>query len=194
MRRKKSRRLYRAAPETAAQQAKETYRELRKTLPELLVGYLAGQRWFGGKARQIRSTEIIDLVPLDSTRFETFVLLVHVDYAAGPGEKYLLPLICTREPTEESATTGLTVHSPERGIDLHLRNALADTEFLHSLIETFEQKAVFRGVEGEIHAEYERISRSLRRFHKCLATTANKGGTEQHLDYLWRSRDFEIFP
>jgi maltose alpha-D-glucosyltransferase/alpha-amylase len=137
----------------AAQQAKETYRELRKTLPELLVGYLAGQRWFGGKARQIRSTEIIDLVPLDSTRFETFVLLVHVDYAAGPGEKYLLPLICTREPTEESATTGLTVHSPERGIDLHLRNALADTEFLHSLIETFEQKAVFRGVEGEIHAE-----------------------------------------
>jgi len=137
----------------AAQRAKETYRELRKTLPGLLVGYLAEQRWFGGKARQIRSTEITDLVPLDNTRFETFVLLVHVEYAAGPGEKYLLPLICAREPTEESATTGLTVHSPERGIDLHLRNALTDTEFLHSLIETFEQKAVFRGVEGKIHAQ-----------------------------------------
>jgi maltose alpha-D-glucosyltransferase/alpha-amylase len=134
----------------AAQQAKETYHELRKTLPPLLPGYLADQRWFGGKARQIRSAEITELVPLGNTRLETFVLVVRVEYATGPGETYVLPLICTREPTEESATTDLKVYSPARGADLLLRNALTDEEFLRGVLDTIEQKAVFRGSEGEI--------------------------------------------
>ena len=135
----------------APQQAKETYHELRKTLPPVLASYLADQRWFGGKARQIRSTEIADLVPLGNARLETFVLLVRIDYANGPGETYVLPMICSPEPAAETAS--LTVYSPTRGSNLHLRNALADTEFLRSLLETIEQRAVFGGIEGEIHAE-----------------------------------------
>jgi maltose alpha-D-glucosyltransferase / alpha-amylase len=136
----------------ATHQAKQTYHDLRMTLPGLLAGYFADQRWFGGKARQIRSVEIADLVPLGSTRFETFVLLVRLEYMTGPGELYVLPLICTQEPTVGSAETGLKVHSSARGTDLHLRNALTDNEFLHSLLEMIEQKTVFRGLEGEIHA------------------------------------------
>ncbi len=137
---------------SAAQQAKETYHELRKTLPPLLPGYLADQRWFGGKARQIRSAEITDLIPLGNTRFEALVLLVRLEYATGPAETYVLPLICAQEPTKESAATGLKVHSLARGTNLHLRNALTDHEFLHSLLETIQQKAVFRGLEGKIRA------------------------------------------
>jgi maltose alpha-D-glucosyltransferase/alpha-amylase len=136
----------------APEQAKEAYHELRKTLPPLLAGYLAKQRWFGGKARQIRSTEITDLVPLANARWETFVLLVHLEYATGLGETYVLPLICTPEPTAESAATGLKVHSLALGTDLHLGNALTDHEFLHTLLETIEQKAAFRGSAGEIRA------------------------------------------
>src|SRR5882724_416448 len=122
------------------------------TLPPLLASYLAEQRWFGGKARQIRSVEITDLVPLGTTRFEVFVLLVRLDYATGPGETYVLPLICTWEPTEETAATDLKVHSLARGTDLHLRNALTDHEFLRGVLETIEQKTLFRGSEGEIRA------------------------------------------
>lgn len=145
----------------AAQQAKETYQELRKTLPPLLPAYLADQRWFGGKARQIRSTEITELVPLGNTRLETFVLVVRVEYATGPGETYVLPLICTRESTAESATTGLKVHSPARGADLLLRNALTDEEFLRGVLGTIEQKAVFRGSEGEIRTACTSVFRML---------------------------------
>src|SRR5713226_3957862 len=105
---------------SAAHQAKETYNDLRMTLPPLLASYLADQRWFGGKARQIRSAEITDLVPLGNTRLETFVLLVRLEYATGPGETYVLPLICTREPTVEGAATGLNVDSLARGADLYL--------------------------------------------------------------------------
>jgi len=46
---------------SASGQAKETFNELRMTLPPLLASYLVDQRWFGGKARQIRSVEIIDV-------------------------------------------------------------------------------------------------------------------------------------
>jgi len=122
-------------------------------LPALLSGYLSEQRWFGGKARQIRSVEIADLIPFGNTRFERFILLVRVAYMSGPGETYVLPLVCSREPMGESAATELKVYSAARAKDLHLRNALTDDEFLRSLLETIEQQAVIRGFEGEIHAE-----------------------------------------
>lgn len=136
----------------AAHQAKENFHELRMTLPPLLAGYLAEQRWFGGKARQIRSVEIIDLVPMGNVRFETFVLLVRLEYMSGPGEMYVLPLICTQERTAESTETGLKVHSSVLGTSLRLRNGLTDDEFLRSLLKMIEQNAVFRGFEGEIRA------------------------------------------
>src|SRR5258708_16566849 len=120
------------------------------TLPPLLASYLVDQRWFGGKARQIRSVEIIDLIPLGNPRVETFVLLVRLEYATGPGETYVLPVISAPEPTMEGGETGLNVHSLARGTDLYLRNALTDHEFLRGVLETIEQKAVFRGSEGEI--------------------------------------------
>ena len=132
----------------APHQAKETYHELRMALPPLLASYLADQRWFGGKARQIRSAEITDLVHFGDTRFETFLLLARIEYMTGPAETYVLPLICTQEPTAGSAETLLKVHSSARGSDLYLRNALTDEEFLHRLLEMIEQKARFRGLEG----------------------------------------------
>ena len=91
-------------------------------------------------------------VHFGDTRFETFLLLARIEYMTGPAETYVLPLICTQEPTAGSAETLLKVHSSARGSDLYLRNALTDEEFLHRLLEMIEQKARFRGLEGEIHA------------------------------------------
>lgn len=137
---------------SASPRAAETYHELRTALPPLLPGYLATQRWFGGKARQIHSAEIIDLVSFGNTPSESFVLLVRLAYAAGPGETYVLPLLCTQDPPAESSTANLKIYSPTRGTDLYLRNALTDEEFLHSLLDPIEQSAVFHGFLGEIHA------------------------------------------
>src|ERR1700747_1183725 len=120
---------------SAPSRAKETYHELSHVLPSLLPDYLVGQRWFGGKASRIRSAESSDLVPMGDTRFETFVLLVRLEYTTGPGETYVLPLMSTPTATPESAAADLTVHSPVRSTNLHLRNALADAEFLRGLLE-----------------------------------------------------------
>jgi trehalose synthase-fused probable maltokinase len=147
---------------SAPHRVKETYQELRTALPPLLPGYLAMQRWFGGKARQIRSAEITDIVPLSKTGFEAFVLLVGLEYSTGPGEMYVLPLIWTEEPMVESASTDLKVHSSARGIDLHLRNALTDDEFLRSLLDAMEKNAAFSGSEGEIRASCTSLFPALR--------------------------------
>ena len=42
------------------------FEQLRLSLPDQLPAYLARQRWFGGKARRIRSTEILDMIPLQT--------------------------------------------------------------------------------------------------------------------------------
>jgi len=152
---------------SAPHRAKEIYQELRTALPPLLPGYLATQRWFGGKARQIRSAEIADIVPLTKTRFEAFVLLLRLEYTTGPGEMYVLPLLWSEEEMAESAATDLKVHSGARGTDLHLRNALTDDEFLRSLLDAIEKKAAFSGYEGEIRASYTSI------FPALCGTTAS---------------------
>jgi trehalose synthase-fused probable maltokinase len=146
----------------APHSAKETYQELRTALPLLLPSYLATQRWFGGKARQIRSTEITDIVPLTKTRFDAFVLFVRLEYTAGPGETYVLPLICTEGPMVGSAATDLKVHSAARATDWHLRNALTDDEFLGSLFDAIEKKTAFSGSEGEIRAASTSVFHVLR--------------------------------
>src|SRR5258707_496688 len=151
----------------APHRAKGPYQELLTALPPLLPGYLAMQRWFGGKARQIRSAEITDIVSLTKTHLEAFVLLVRLEYTTGPGEMYVLPLICSEEPMAESASSDLKVHSTARGTDLHLRNALIDDEFLRILLDAIEKKAAFRGYAGEIHASFTSV------FPALCGTTAS---------------------
>jgi trehalose synthase-fused probable maltokinase len=152
---------------SAPHRAKEIYQELRTALPPLLPGYLATQRWFGGKARQIRSAEITDMVPWSKTRCEAFVLLVRLEYATGPGELYVLPLIWSEERVADGASTGLQVRSGARGTDVYLRNALTDDEFLRSLLDAIEKKAAFSGSAGEIHAWYTSV------FPALCGTTAS---------------------
>jgi hypothetical protein len=98
---------------SAPQQATETYHELRMTLPPLLPRYLASQRWFGGKARQIRSAEITDLVPMGNTHRNAFALPVRLEYTSGPGGIYVLPFLY-RGADFESVATGPTAQHRAR--------------------------------------------------------------------------------
>jgi maltose alpha-D-glucosyltransferase/alpha-amylase len=56
----------------------------------LLPEYLSKQRWFGGKARRIRSTRIVDWTPLPESN--AVLTLVEVRYEKGEQDTYCLPL------------------------------------------------------------------------------------------------------
>jgi trehalose synthase-fused probable maltokinase len=127
------------------------YETLRVRLPLELPRYLASQRWFGGKARQMRSAELVDVIPLELARSEAFVLLARVEYAAGSGETYGLPVVSTEESVGREAVS-LRVSSGESGVDLVLIDALKNEEFLRALLEAMENEVVLEGVKGAIRA------------------------------------------
>ncbi|HEX2223037.1 MAG TPA: maltose alpha-D-glucosyltransferase, partial [Thermoanaerobaculia bacterium] len=62
----------------------------RLDLSALLGSVLPSRRWFGGKARTIRATQITEALPLGADG--AALLLLHVDYTEGEPETYVLPL------------------------------------------------------------------------------------------------------
>jgi trehalose synthase-fused probable maltokinase len=130
--------------------------ELRAAIPSQLPAYLAKQRWFGGKARQIRSSELIDIVPFRQNDPEAFFLFVRVEYETGPGETYVLPMLCHPEPADwHDADPGiafLTVRSSVRASPLILTGALENHEVLAGLLQAIKETSSFQGWQGEIRS------------------------------------------
>jgi maltose alpha-D-glucosyltransferase / alpha-amylase len=65
----------------------------RERLEAVLPDVLQGQRWFGGKAREVRATTVTEVLPIGPKDDPTLhVLVVHVDYVDGHPEEYLVPI------------------------------------------------------------------------------------------------------
>jgi maltose alpha-D-glucosyltransferase/alpha-amylase len=66
----------------------------RGQLEEVLPAYLASVRWFGGKARRVKTAEIVEAVPVgsDARSPDAVLAFISVDYTEGQGEEYVLPL------------------------------------------------------------------------------------------------------
>ena len=95
-----------------AEREASMFEDLRVSLPSLLPAYLARQRWFGGKARRIHSTEIVDFIPLQTGEADAFVLVVRVEYQIGSEERYFLPMLSTLEPKSELQGDGIGLNIP----------------------------------------------------------------------------------
>jgi maltose alpha-D-glucosyltransferase/alpha-amylase len=59
---------------------------------QALVPFLLRQRWFGGKARSIRSARFVDWTTVRRGAHPAFIAIVEIQYADGAGERYVLPL------------------------------------------------------------------------------------------------------
>jgi maltose alpha-D-glucosyltransferase/alpha-amylase len=65
----------------------------RERLEAVLPDVLQGQRWFGGKAREVRGSRITDVLPVGPKESPALhVLLVAVDYVDGDPEEYVVPI------------------------------------------------------------------------------------------------------
>lgn len=63
-----------------------------------LPGFLARQRWFGGKARTIAAVRIADWGVLTHAAEPVFLLLVDVRYEDGGADRYFLPIALVAGP------------------------------------------------------------------------------------------------
>jgi maltose alpha-D-glucosyltransferase/alpha-amylase len=130
---------------------KEQFANLRAELPAQLPAYLKSQRWFGGKAREIRSTELVDVVGMQREGLEALVLYVNVEYQGGGADQYAVPVIATETSmAEENATPALTISGRGGAAGLVFTDALKSEAFLSLLLDAIQGGLVFRGQSGEV--------------------------------------------
>jgi trehalose synthase-fused probable maltokinase len=127
----------------------------RAALEPALPRYLAGARWFGGKARDLRRVEIVDAVPVPMAPREAHLALLRVSYAEGHPEVYALPLaFASGAHADEVRAAGRAEVAPleaggERGV---LYAADRERGFARALVGAIAQGKSFAGAEGELAA------------------------------------------
>ena len=122
--------------------------EVRQTILSQLPAFLAAQRWFGGKARQIVAVDIVDATAAGAGEPKTIVLTVTVQYREGASETYSIPI----------------VSPPHSGA---LSDAFSRSEFLAELLDIIRQEREVPGENGRLQgfraASFSELSGSAER-------------------------------
>src|SRR5262249_35236659 len=109
----------------------------RTSLEEALIGYLKSQRWFGGKARQVKSATFVDTVPLSSASAEAMITQIRVEYTEEDPEIYIVPLTFANgeratqisESSPKSILAHLTIRDRSEDKTGYLYDAVIDKDF-----------------------------------------------------------------
>jgi maltose alpha-D-glucosyltransferase/alpha-amylase len=158
------------------------FEQLRLSLPEQLPAYLARQRWFGGKARRIRSTEVLDMIPLQTGRLDAFLLLARVEYETGDGDTYVLPTFWADYSAPEAINPPLRLSAGDSGPVL--ADALKNENFLRWLLDAVEVQLVSHGLKGDVRASYTKLFQDVR---------SSKGALEPRLLNAEQSNTSVVF-
>ena len=126
-------------------------------LEELLPGFLARARWFGGKARELAAARVAAALPLPGEPGRGRFLVVAVSYRDGGEESYLLPLVYTASSERPPEDPGAVLAGIEAGgeatqfvdavWDRRFREGCFDLIFREETLE--EGGAALRGTAGK---------------------------------------------
>jgi maltose alpha-D-glucosyltransferase/alpha-amylase len=64
----------------------------REQVESVLLGYIPQRRWFGGKARRMKSATIADIVSVPGAESYSYITSVVISYAEGDPDIYMLPI------------------------------------------------------------------------------------------------------
>lgn len=129
---------------------------LARSFETILLNYLKEQRWFGGKARPIKSAEFLERIYLPIRSEAAYILLIRVEYTEGDPELYAVALAFAaderaarlREDFPHAVVTELHVGNTD-GV---VYDALWDMDYATILLETIAFHRRLRGVAGEMAA------------------------------------------
>jgi len=142
--------------------------EAKIVLEDLLPTYLAGCRWFGGKARYVKVTKILETIFVPCGSSGAHLTLIEVRYTEGEPEIYVLPLTyVAAEDAPHGLTNGVMVarlrvkgkSTSEEGV---LFDALWDDNFPMALLEAVGRRRHLKGALGEIAASPTRVFGTVR--------------------------------
>jgi maltose alpha-D-glucosyltransferase/alpha-amylase len=136
-------------------------------LEEVLPNHLKMRRWFRGKARDIRSAKILEVVPVPNSSAAPHITLVQIDYVEGDPEIYLLPVAAAvgdhadqilKESPHAVIVRFQVKDSDEGGI---LYDALVGGNFHDVLLQAVARSRRLKGTKGELMAKRTRVFRSI---------------------------------
>jgi maltose alpha-D-glucosyltransferase/alpha-amylase len=143
----------------------------QQELERLLPAYLKGRRWFGGKAKQIRSATLGDIISLRhiAENPDTVIALVDVEYADADPETYLLPLGFGSAEHLQWADLGmgavlarLNVEEDGRRESGVLFDPFGEDDFCQAILDLIASRRVLQGFRGKIVGKPLRSFRRLR--------------------------------
>jgi maltose alpha-D-glucosyltransferase/alpha-amylase len=150
-------------------------RPVRAALNRMMPAFLRARRWFRGKIRAIRLTEIFDIVRLPKSG--GCLLLIRVEYSDGEPELYTLPLAIARAGVQSDAPNDPHRDAPHRDApDLQrvlaqlqapdgstglLHSGLESREYCDELLGAIVRRKRFAGERGELVASHTRAFRAL---------------------------------
>ncbi len=133
-------------------------RAYRSRFETALLRHVRRSRWFGGKARQVRSSTIVETVPVPIGERTAFLAILRVEYTEGEPESYLIPVdFAQRDAATQVASdypwsviAGVEVKGSPAGTGYVAYDALASAEFRTALIETIGRRRSLRGQHGAV--------------------------------------------
>ena len=138
----------------------------RARLEQLLPDYLAARRWFGGKARKIRSARIDEMLAFPYDASHAYLCFISVEYSQGDSETYLLPLhVAVNGAAAEILRTNpqaVVARLPgEEGNEAVIYDPLFEPGFATALLSFMRAKRSIRGEAGELEGWTSREARRL---------------------------------
>jgi maltose alpha-D-glucosyltransferase/alpha-amylase len=143
----------------------------REAIEAVLPTVLRGRRWFGAKARPLRSAHIEEALPMGGPDATAALLLVRAEHTDGGSDRYMMPLAYARGAQatvlrhDKPHAVLIEVDSREAEGDDEgavLFDALEDPAFCTALLEDVARRRRWRGQAGELVAEPTRAFRTLR--------------------------------
>ncbi|MDY6856297.1 MAG: putative maltokinase, partial [Thermodesulfobacteriota bacterium] len=150
---------------------------------EILPQYLKDCRWFGGKARRIQRTTIVENIILKTPLQDTRMLFLEVVYSEGLSDMYLVPLsFASKERSEKimrespKALICRVKNEEKEGI---LYDGVYDAGFRENLLLHMARRFTVKGMHGEVSGCPGNLLKSLNRTKTLPLTKSQVLQTEQ---------------
>ena len=134
--------------------------EAKTQLEHLLPDALRAKRWFGGKARPVKSTAITEVIPIPFDSARAQFMFVQIHFRDGGQETYSLPLCFASgdrarallNEFPETLIARLRVKTADREEEGVLYDALWNEDFSSHLLSAFGEERSYPGASGELVA------------------------------------------
>jgi maltose alpha-D-glucosyltransferase/alpha-amylase len=121
----------------------------RLGMERALTPFIQQRRWFGAKARTLKTASLREALPVRFADTIAYVTLVHVEFNDGAPETYVVPLTYAG-PDRATQVLNDTPHAVVARVQLEaeegvLYDALLDSRFCNMILESIRASAPFEG-------------------------------------------------